>query len=126
MNDRLTKKDKGLLKGAFRRVFSRSELRRRVVAASLIEYVDSARPRVKKWSRCKECKQPVPAYLAEVDHREPLVPLNMSFDEMSLDLIVDRLWCEESKLDVLCKPCHKVKSKSENAERRKLKKEAKK
>jgi hypothetical protein len=46
-NPRVTSKERGLLKGAIRRVFSRSDLRRKVIELSRIDHTDSTRPRVK-------------------------------------------------------------------------------
>ena len=123
-NPRLTKKEKGLLKGAIRRVFSRSELRRKALELSLVkDYADPKRPRVTKWGRCTKCNKMEPAYLLEVDHEEPVVPVDGSFEDMSIDELVDRIWCDERLLKPMCKPCHKLKSKEENKERRRLKKE---
>lgn len=120
-NPRITVKERGLLKGAVRRVFSRSELRRKVLDKAIIKHYDADRPRVTKWVRCNSCQKPYPKYLAVVDHVIPLVPLDKSHLEMSMDEIVDRAWCEESNLQVLCKkPCHHMKSLAENKERRKL------
>ncbi len=58
----------------------------------------------------------------EIDHKIPLVPLDTAFDDMSLDDLVDRAWCELELLQPICKPCHRTKSKEENKERRRLKK----
>lgn len=52
----------------------------------------------------------------------PLVPLDKALEEMTWDEVVDRTWCDEANLQVLCKPCHKIKSKEENKERRAIKK----
>lgn len=111
-------KERGLIKGAIRRVFSRSELRREVIALSRIDYTDPERPRVTKWSRCSECLKPIPTYLLECDHIEPLVPLDKKLEDMTWDEVVERAWCDIANLRPVCKPCHKLKSKLENAERR--------
>lgn len=124
-NPRITKKERGLIKGALRRVFSRSDLRRAVIATSEIQHADPKHPRVKKWCRCTECKQPTPRYLMQLDHNMPVVALSEQFDQLSLDVFVDRLWCEERNLTPLCKACHTVKSKAENKIRRQLRKGAK-
>lgn len=103
-----------LLKGAIRRVFSRSELRRKVVDTSVVAgYVDPNRPRVKKWSRCQQCKKLEPTYLMDVDHIEPVIPLSIPFEHLTVDTVVNRLWCEENNLQVLCVACHDAKSKQE-------------
>lgn len=106
-----------------RRAFSRSELHKKALERSIIkEYGDPNRKRVTKWSKCNECGKMEPTYLMELDHSEPVIPIDTSFEDMSLDDVVDRLWCDESLLKPLCHECHLLKSKSENAERRRLKK----
>lgn len=119
-------KERNLLKGAIRRVFSRSELRRLVIDSSRIDYTDASRPRVKKWSFCPECKKEIPTYLMEVDHVNPIIRPGESLEELSWDTLVERVWCEFNNLKAICKDCHKIKTKAENAERRRLKKESKK
>ena len=66
-----------------------------------------------------------PAYLGEVDHKDPIIPPGKTLEDMEWTEVVDRVWCDESKLQALCKDCHKLKTRVENAERRKLKKEKK-
>lgn len=113
-------KERNLIKGAIRRVFSRSDLRKEVINNSRIEWYDPARPRVTKWSRCSDCQQATATYQMEVDHIVPLVPLGKKLEEMSWDEVVNRIWCDIVNLQPVCKPCHKAKSKVENAERRRL------
>lgn len=121
-NPRITTKERGLLKGAIRRVFSRSDLRRKVLDASIIQHSDVKHPRVTKWVRCAECQKPCPKYKAVVDHIIPLVPIDTTLELMSWDTVIDRAWCEEHNLQVLDKECHLVKSKAENKLRREAKK----
>lgn len=125
MNHPYNPKERSLIKGALRRVFSRSDLRRSVIEASRIPWVDIDRPRVTKWSRCEECKQPIPTYLMQVDHVVPLIGVYEELGDLTWDELISRLWCEPSNLRVLCKPCHLKKTKAENAERRRIKKEKK-
>lgn len=122
LNPRITSKERNLIKGAIRRVFSRSELRKQALDASRIEYFDPERKRVTKWSRCPICVQPTPTYLMEVDHQEPIVPLDSSLDRMSWDEVVNRIWCELQNLKAICKDCHKAKTKEESKKRRQNKK----
>lgn len=114
------------MKGAIRRVFARSELRRKVLEkASSYNWHDPARPRVKKWSVCATCKKSAPRYLMQVDHIEPLVPLDKTLEDMSWDEVVNRTWCEESNLRPICKECHTEKTKAERKQRQAHKKEKK-
>ena len=77
-------KERNLVKGALRRVFSRSELRRRAVEKALVkDYVDPARPRVTKWGRCADCGKMEALYKMQVDHIEPVQPLGITLEEMT-------------------------------------------
>lgn len=124
-NPRITKRERGLLKGSIRRVFSRSELRREVIEASRIPHSDATRPRVKKWCICAVCDKPEAYSYMAADHIEPVIPVDSSFEEMGLDLTVDRLWCHPSNLQAICEECHSIKSKVEMKQRRLNKKERK-
>lgn len=120
-NPRITARERGLLKGAVRRVFSRSDLRRMILDASRIEHSDPTRPRVKKWSRCATCPIPTPTYKAAVDHISPLIPVNTTLELMSWDDVINNTWCEKINLQVLCESCHDEKTKREREERKKHK-----
>lgn len=125
-NPRITKKEQGLLKGAIRRVFGRSELRRRVIDSYVIkDHFDPTRKRVKYWIKCTDCGKLEAKTLIQLDHVSPVIPIDRSFEEMSLDEVVDRQWCEDSNLQPKCKPCHNTKTMAENKERRAIKKEKK-
>ncbi len=127
MKKPINPKERNLLKGAIRRVFSRSELRRQALDKAVVkEYSDPNRKRVTRWGKCAICSKLEPAYLLEVDHLIPVVPENSSLEQMTWDELVNRVWCDEDKLQAVCKTCHKAKSKEENANRRRLKKETKK
>lgn len=121
-NPRITPKERGLLKGAIRRVFSRSDLRRKVLDLSEVSHSDPLRPRVRKWSKCATCGKPTPKYLTVIDHIDPVIPVDSSFEHMSLDTVVDRLWCEEINLQPICEVCHTAKTKIEKDQRKEYKK----
>lgn len=112
-NSRINDKEWGLIKGAIRRVFSRSDLRRSVLDAATVEHKDVSRPRVTKWCKCAKCGQVVPKYTCDVDHIEPVIPIGRHMKDMSLDEAVDRIWCNEVNLQVMCGPCHDNKTKLE-------------
>jgi 5-methylcytosine-specific restriction endonuclease McrA len=122
MNPRLTNKERNLLKGAVRRVFSRSELRNEVIKQSVIEHSDPDRKRVKTWVLCAECKRPEAKSNVAVDHILPVVPLDSDFNHMSFDHLIDNLWCDIRNLQVLCETCHDSKTQYENKLRRAFKK----
>lgn len=118
-NPRITKKDRGLIKGAIRRVFSRSTLRNQVIAEALVVHSDPERPRVKNWCLCNVCKKPEAKSYMAVDHLSPVIPVDRSFEEMALDEVVDRLWCAKENLQAICPTCHDEKTKQERKQRNK-------
>lgn len=54
--------------------------------------------------RCAACKEEFTQKDVEVDHTIP-IGKDKTWDEF-----IDGLFCEQENLQVLCKPCHKVKS----------------
>lgn len=117
-------KERNLIKGAIRRVFSRSELRQQALDAALVkDYHDPNRKRVSRWGRCASCKTLTPLYLLEIDHMDPIIPVGETLEEQSWDKVIDSIWCDERRLQALCDSCHNTKTKTENTERRRLKKE---
>lgn len=121
-NPRISAKERNLIKGALRRVFSRSDLRRAAIDASRIEHSDPERPRVKKWSMCPFCKTPTATYEMQVDHVVPIVPLDSALEYMTADELIDRIWCDPDNLLAICVPCHKIKTKAETKLRKQYKK----
>lgn len=80
---------------------------------------------------CKGCGEEVPKTVLDpdtrkrvnnvhVDHITPVVPVT-GWD--SWDGVIERMFCEEDGLQVLCKTCHKEVTDTENALRRKYKSE---
>lgn len=124
-NSRISNKERGLIKGAIRRVFSRSDLRREAIKLVEVDYMDPLRPRVKKWARCAQCRTLVPRYKMQCDHILPVVKLGMMLEDMSWDELVNNLWCDPVNLQGLCDDCHKVKSKAEAKERAQIRKRKK-
>ncbi len=120
-NPRITAKERGLIKGAIRRAFARSELHQRISSRTRIEHSDPNRPRCSKWSFCEECGLIIPTWTTSVDHIQSVIPLNSSMEEMSMDELINNIWCEESNLQVLCDPCHTQKTKEENKIRKQFK-----
>jgi len=126
MNKRISVKERNLIKGALRRVFSRSDLRRQAIDAIVVKHQDSKRARVKTWCKCPECGKLDAKSNFQVDHIIPLVELSKSLTDYTWDEIVDRLWCDASNLKAICIECHKAKSKLEAKQRRAFKKGEKK
>ena len=121
-NNRISNKEANLIKGAIRRVFSRSELRREVVTRCIDkDHVDSSRPRVKTWCKCDSCGTHIAKSDVEVDHIIPVIPLDKSLLEITWDELVNRIWCDSSNLQGICENCHKCKTKEESLLRRNFK-----
>ncbi len=57
-----------------------------------------------------------------VDHIQPIVPVT---GWISWDSCIERMFCEEDNLQLLCKECHDKKSKEEAAERAAYRRKAK-
>lgn len=115
-------KERNLIKGALRRIFSRSVLRLEALNKHNIEHFDPNRPRVTKWSWCGECGIVEPRYLMQVDHEKPVIGVTESMESLTWDEVIDRIWCEPGNLLPLCKDCHKLKTSYENKKRREFKK----
>lgn len=60
--------------------------------------------------KCASCNNWFPEKQINVDHIKPAGSLNCAQD---LPGFVDRLFCEQENLQVLCEKCHDVKTKSE-------------
>lgn len=66
---------------------------------------------------CAACKKLYVATDVQVDHIKPVVDPKKGF--VSWDVYINRMFCEIEDLQVMCKPCHKVKTDSEKLERKK-------
>ena len=60
---------------------------------------------------CGKCGEHFPQSGIQVDHISPVVDPDIGF--VNWDTFIERLFCEADNLQVLCKGCHKVKSKEE-------------
>lgn len=120
-NKNMTPQEAGLIKGAIRRVYSRCEARRNALKKQRINHSDPTRPRVKTWYKCANCGAPGAAADFEVDHIDSVIPLDSSFDKMSWDTYIDRIWCDPKNLWAICKDCHATKTRLEKDMRQKIK-----
>jgi len=75
------------------------------------------RPEV--WHRCNLCKELVKKI--NLDHVSPVVALDKSYSDYTLDEYVKRLDCKIDNLQVLCVDCHKKKTAEERKQRRQAK-----
>ena len=67
--------------------------------------------------KCAKCKKHFVAADVQVDHIKPVVDPKKGF--LNWDEFINRMFCEIENLQVLCKPCHKVKTDKEKLERKK-------
>jgi 5-methylcytosine-specific restriction endonuclease McrA len=66
--------------------------------------------------KCAMCEEEFVAGDVQVDHIHPVVDPSVGF--ISWDVYIDRMFCELPDLQVLCKPCHKVKTDEEKIKRK--------
>jgi 5-methylcytosine-specific restriction endonuclease McrA len=70
-----------------------------------------------KHFRCASCNNEFIATDIQVDHIHPVVNPKTGFT--TWDDYIDRMFCEVDGYQVLCKPCHKIKTDQEKNERKK-------
>lgn len=61
--------------------------------------------------KCASCKQEFTSKDVEVDHIKPVIDPKKGFE--SWDKYIERMFCDATNFQVLCKPCHLIKSKKE-------------
>lgn len=122
---------KRMIKGAIRRVFRQSEEMKYVLNQARVELPPktlkdgSLGKKNQVRYKCAECQQLFSQKNVQVDHIETVVDLHLSEEEMNIDMLAERIWCDVDKLQVLCstklkdlpkgeKSCHTVKSGEEN------------
>lgn len=69
--------------------------------------------------KCAACQKLFPNKEVRVDHILPVVDPATGFT--TWDDYIDRMFCGPEGLQILCKPCHKIKTQAENASRREAK-----
>lgn len=109
---------KNQIKGAIRRIFRLSPWMKMTLEKARIE-----RPRILKdgsissrpdvYYKCAMCGGEFKRDEVQVDHIDPVIPYGKTIQDMSYDEIVDRIFCRLDNLQVLCKECHKKKTKKE-------------
>lgn len=70
-----------------------------------------------KHFKCASCSCEFIASDVQVDHINPVVDPKVGFT--TWDEYINRMFCEVDGYQVLCKPCHKVKTDREKSERKK-------
>lgn len=64
--------------------------------------------RVAQHYQCSLCKKEFTQKDMEVDHIDPVVDPKKGFE--TWDKFIDKLFCEASNLQAICKGCHKIKT----------------
>lgn len=108
------------IRGALRRVFSRSPVIREVlfkVRREVARYNKDGNRSKKDAVQylCNVCKNYVGSTMVTVDHIEPVVSVTDGF--IDLQTFKDRLFCAAENLQVICDTCHNVKTQSERISR---------
>ena len=111
-----TGRKKGFLTSVIRGGFRRWPPKFNVLKAALTgKKINKASGRIAAHYRCACCQEEFPSKEVQVDHINPVVP---SSGFTTWDEFINRLFCGEEELQVLCKSCHLVKTKEENKERK--------
>ncbi len=108
---------------AIKRCFSRSPLHRDVLTKA--KHPTEKGPKGGARYICEICKDNFAQGKIQVDHIDPVIPVDVTARDMSFDEIIARIFCPPENYQAACVECHKVKSKEENKQRRLLKKEGK-
>lgn len=66
---------------------------------------------------CSICKEPTRSKNIQVDHIEPVVGPEGFVD---WNTFIERLFCDKDGFQAVCKFCHSLKTKDENAERKRI------
>ncbi len=128
---------KRLIKGGIRRVFRQSIEMRVVLQSARVELPPktlkdgSVGKKNQVRYRCAVCGGLFSQKDVAVDHIEPVIPLHRSEEELTIDEMAYRIWCDVDNLQVICNTtlkknngipsCHKIKTDEENFIRKRLK-----
>jgi 5-methylcytosine-specific restriction endonuclease McrA len=109
------------IRGAVRRLFSRSPVHTQVLMAVRREVPkynkDGARSKKDSVQYlCNVCKNYVGSTHVEVDHIVPVIETN-EHGFVDWNLFVERLFCKAENLQVICDPCHDKKTHEEQQKR---------
>ena len=115
MDEKLKNQVKYKLIGNMRRLFSYSDLAKEVRADALS---DKKGVRGGKMYTCNVCGEAHPTNKTFIDHIDPVVPIGMTYKDITLEEYMENMWCDKSNLQLICKDCHHEKSQAENKERR--------
>lgn len=75
-------------------------------------------PRGGRMFECSKCRNAFIQKEIQVDHIEPVIPVDKKTEDLDWNTVIDRMFCGSDNLQVLCKPCHKEKSTKERVSRK--------
>lgn len=118
MNEK-TKKAKivAALRLLHRQWHPKKEARKRDTVKVQVGTFKNGKPKYLNKCKCAECGTLIPPKETNMDHLDPVVSVEDGFQDWNT--FIDRMFVSSDEYQTLCKPCHKVKSKIENALRRK-------
>lgn len=100
------------LRGGFRKYPPKYET---LKAASVGKKINAKTNRMAEHFTCNMCKGEFPAKEVQVDHVDPVVCPFTGF--IDWNTFINRLFCDGGNLQVLCSPCHDIKTAEERIER---------
>lgn len=113
----LDKKSTNVIRGAIRLAFRRCDLHGQVMKNARFEVIEGSykngNDKVRVYYRCADCKEGFKPDMVEVDHIEEIGTFDGDWTKL-----VNRMWCDISNLQVLCKVCHKLKTKKYMGDKR--------
>lgn len=104
------------LRGGMRRYPNKSKV---IKKSSVGKKINKESGRMAEHFECKMCEGHFPRTQIQCDHIYPVVNPKVGFT--TWDDYIDRMFCSEDDLQVLCKNCHTQKTKTEIAVRKKIK-----
>lgn len=127
----LTPRERGLIKGAIRRVYRQTDTFKQVLTKARVELPPALKkdgtPGARNQVRftCAMCGELFPQKFIQIDHKDPVVYLWMKEEEMTWDEIVYGIFCDMANLQPLCstplkllpkgkESCHRRKTAHEN------------
>jgi 5-methylcytosine-specific restriction endonuclease McrA len=108
--------NKQIIKGALRRVMSRSPVIR-TIKEKAVHPTEKGKRGGKQYV-CASCKATFAGNEVQVDHIKPVLRIQESVHDLDYNMLVKRIFCNPRNLQVLCKECHKTKTKEENRKRK--------
>ncbi len=112
----MDKKLKARIIAALRKISAQSDNRKKCLDAvktrDLVGNFKNGNPKYLNQYRCKMCANKFKSTEVQVDHIIPVIDPTAGFENWNK--YMSRLFCDIENLQVLCKPCHVIKTNREN------------